>query len=121
MLRAAGATVENFLPHRLEEGYGLSADGVARCRQELRPQLLLTVDCGTTSLEPLAEAKRLGLDVVVITAYATVETAVEAMRLGACDYLNKPFDIPTMGESVQKATSLCARAAFSRRWVTRSG
>jgi NtrC-family two-component system response regulator AlgB len=32
-----------------------------------------------------------GLAVVVITAYATIETAVEAMRRGACDYLPKPF------------------------------
>jgi NtrC-family two-component system response regulator AlgB len=32
-----------------------------------------------------------GLDIVVITAYATIETAVEAMRRGACDYLPKPF------------------------------
>ena len=32
-----------------------------------------------------------GLDVVVITAYATIETAVEAMRRGAFDYLPKPF------------------------------
>jgi len=32
-----------------------------------------------------------GLDIIVITAYATVETAVEAMRRGAFDYLPKPF------------------------------
>ena len=32
-----------------------------------------------------------GLQVVIITAYATIETAVEAMRRGACDYLPKPF------------------------------
>src|SRR5262249_6552282 len=32
-----------------------------------------------------------GLDVVVMTAYATIETAVEAMRRGALDYLPKPF------------------------------
>jgi two-component system, NtrC family, response regulator AlgB len=32
-----------------------------------------------------------GLEVVVVTAYATIETAVEAMRRGACDYLPKPF------------------------------
>jgi NtrC-family two-component system response regulator AlgB len=32
-----------------------------------------------------------GLDVVVITAYATIATAVEAMRAGACDYLSKPY------------------------------
>src|SRR5271168_4810537 len=32
-----------------------------------------------------------GLAVVVVTAYATIETAVEAMRRGAFDYLPKPF------------------------------
>src|SRR5262245_6923865 len=32
-----------------------------------------------------------GLDVIVMTAYATIETAVEAMRRGAFDYLAKPF------------------------------
>jgi NtrC-family two-component system response regulator AlgB len=44
-------------------------------------------------LDLLPELLRLmpGLDVVIITAYATIETAVEAMRRGACDYLPKPF------------------------------
>jgi NtrC-family two-component system response regulator AlgB len=44
-------------------------------------------------LDLLPELLRLapGLDVVVITAYATIETAVEAMRRGAFDYLPKPF------------------------------
>lgn len=45
-------------------------------------------------IELLTEAKRLRpeLEVVVMTAYATVETAVHAMKLGATDYLAKPFD-----------------------------
>jgi NtrC-family two-component system response regulator AlgB len=44
-------------------------------------------------LDVLPELRRLApsLDVVVITAYATVATAVEAMRRGALDYLPKPF------------------------------
>ena len=33
------------------------------------------------------------LSAIVVTAYASTETAVEAMRLGACDYLTKPFDV----------------------------
>ena len=37
LLRAYGAEVATFLPHRVDEGYGLSADGVARCIEELRP------------------------------------------------------------------------------------
>jgi NtrC-family two-component system response regulator AlgB len=42
-------------------------------------------------LVPRMLAERPGLDVVVITAYATVDTAVEAIRRGAKDYLPKPF------------------------------
>ena len=44
---------------------------------------------GTELLPDLREA---GSAVVVITAYATVDTAVRAMKLGAVDYLQKPFD-----------------------------
>src|SRR5882757_8131116 len=47
-----------------------------------------------TGIELLAEAKRLRPDmpVVLMTAFATVTTAVEAMKLGAYDYIQKPFD-----------------------------
>jgi DNA-binding NtrC family response regulator len=47
-----------------------------------------------TGMELLAEAKRLRPDmpVVLMTAFATVQTAVEAMKLGAYDYIQKPFD-----------------------------
>lgn len=47
-----------------------------------------------TGIELLAEAKKLRPDmpVVLMTAYATVQTAVEAMKLGAYDYIQKPFD-----------------------------
>src|SRR5580692_6628238 len=47
-----------------------------------------------TGIELLTEAKRLrpDLPVVLMTAFATVNTAVEAMKLGAYDYIQKPFD-----------------------------
>src|SRR5579862_6432357 len=47
-----------------------------------------------TGIELLAEAKRLRAEmpVVLMTAFATVNTAVEAMKLGAYDYIQKPFD-----------------------------
>ena len=38
VLRAYGAEVATFLPHRVDEGYGLSGDGVARCVEEHRPR-----------------------------------------------------------------------------------
>lgn len=67
VLRAAGvATVETFLPHRMDEGYGLSADGVARCLREYRPDLLIAVDCGTTAVAEISDLKSQGVDTVVL-------------------------------------------------------
>jgi len=66
VLRAAGATVANFLPNRLDEGYGLSADGLARCCADHRPQLLIAVDCGTSSVAEIAGLKAQAIDVIVL-------------------------------------------------------
>jgi two-component system, sensor histidine kinase and response regulator len=48
------------------------------------------------------------IQVVMLTAYETVETARQALRLGACDYLTKPFDLATMRSAV--ATAMTRRA-----------
>ncbi len=66
LLRAYGAEVATFLPHRVDEGYGLSADGVARCVEEHRPQLLIAVDCGTTSVAEITSLREAGVDVIVL-------------------------------------------------------
>lgn len=60
---------------------------------------------GMSGVDVLRELKKrdAAIEVVMLTAYETLETARQALRLGACDYLNKPFDIPTMREAVQKA------------------
>jgi single-stranded-DNA-specific exonuclease len=66
MLRSYGAAPELFLPLRMEEGYGLSPESVERCCDEHRPQLLIAVDCGTSSLTEIATLKERGIDVVVL-------------------------------------------------------
>lgn len=65
ILRALGARAEPILPHRLEEGYGLSLDAFRRCVETLHPSLVVTVDCGTSAEETVREASRLGIDVVI--------------------------------------------------------
>jgi two-component system, sensor histidine kinase and response regulator len=50
------------------------------------------------------------IETVMLTAYETPETTRAALRCGACDYLNKPFDIPAMREAVAKAMK---RRAYS--------
>ncbi len=59
---------------------------------------------GMTGLEFLHSAKRLqpALPVIVMTAYGSVETAVEAMKAGASDYVLKPFSLAEMRMAVEK-------------------
>jgi single-stranded-DNA-specific exonuclease len=66
VLQAYGTAPALFLPMRVEEGYGLTADGVARCLQTHQPKLLIALDCGTSSAERIAEIEAIGVDVVVI-------------------------------------------------------
>ena len=66
VLRAAGANVTGFLPHRMDEGYGLTTDGLARCLKEHDPELLIAVDCGTTAVAEIADLKSQHVDVVVL-------------------------------------------------------
>src|SRR5580692_61373 len=60
---------------------------------------------GITGLETLrrlrqADAKQM---VIMMTAYGTTQTAIEAMKLGAYDYLLKPFDVPRLKQIVLNA------------------
>src|SRR5690606_20562603 len=62
---------------------------------------------GMNGLEFIKEIVRLGLptEVLMITAHASIGTAVEAMRHGAFDYLEKPFDIERLEHAVAGACS----------------
>ena len=66
LTRVLGGNVANFVPHRMDEGYGLSADGVARCVREHQPQLLIAVDCGTSSPQEIVDLKSRGIDTIVL-------------------------------------------------------
>src|SRR5437867_761243 len=57
-----------------------------------------------SGVEVLRAAKKVDQDIlgIMITAFASTETAVEAMRLGACDYLSKPFDIDLLKMKVRE-------------------
>ena len=50
-----------------------------------------------------ARDKRLTTPVIILTAYATVETAIEALRLGAFDYIRKPFEVDEILITIRRA------------------
>ncbi len=79
-LRYCGLDPIVHIPDRIFEGYGPNVDAI-RSFAERGVKLLITVDCGTTSLEPLAEAKWLGLDSVVIDHHQADEALPTAVAI----------------------------------------
>ena len=93
VLGRLGAVAETFLPLRMEEGYGLSQEGVERCVEQHQPQLLIAVDCGTTAVKQVAWLRERGIDVVVIDHHAlppelpAATALVNPQRDGKLEYL----------------------------------
>src|SRR6202140_3521084 len=79
-LRFGGVEPIIHIPDRLFEGYGPNVEAV-RALAARGATLLVTVDCGTTSVEPLAEAKKLGVDVVVIDHHQADEVLPPAAAI----------------------------------------
>jgi two-component system nitrogen regulation response regulator GlnG len=88
-------------------------EALARFRESHYDVLLMDVRMpGMSGLEALAQARLLQPDlaVIIITAFGTMMTAIEAMKLGAYDYLTKPFDVEELELTVQKALKAQALA-----------
>jgi nitrogen regulation protein NR(I) len=94
-----GPSMELFNANSGEEGLKLIP--------KLKPDLVI-MDIrmgGMNGLETLRRLRRLDakLPVIMMTAYGTTQTAIEAMKLGAFDYLLKPFEVPKLKEVVSQA------------------
>src|ERR1700732_4088909 len=79
-LRQGGVEPIIHIPDRLFEGYGPNVEAV-RALAARGATLLVTVDCGTTSIEPLAEARALGVDVVVVDHHQADEVLPPAVAI----------------------------------------
>jgi single-stranded-DNA-specific exonuclease len=63
-LRIAGAEVDFYIPHRLEEGYGIQAAAIDTLADG-GASLIVTVDCGVTAVEPAARARYRGVELII--------------------------------------------------------
>jgi DNA-binding NtrC family response regulator len=98
------------------EGAGYAVERASRAEQALsvveRGEVDLVVTDmklpGMGGLELLRRVRDLDsfLPVIIMTAYGTVETAVEAMKAGASDYLLKPFPLEELAITIDKALEL---------------
>ena len=93
-LRLSGAEPLIHIPDRIFEGYGPNA-GAIRALSEKGATLLITVDCGTTSVEPLSEAKKLDLDVLVIDHH---QCGDDLPLVTALVNPNRPDDLSGLGQ-----------------------
>jgi response regulator RpfG family c-di-GMP phosphodiesterase len=95
-------TLEGFSVHTVEDGEK------ALTELRLNPYDLLITDLKMPRLSGLQllekiEAERLGVLTVLMTGFGTVETAIEAMKKGAYDYLLKPFKVEEVIHVVERA------------------
>jgi single-stranded-DNA-specific exonuclease len=79
-LEGVGGQVETYIPHRYDEGYGVSLEGV-RFASENRFSLMITLDCGTKDFESLTDAAERGIDVIVCDHHLPEDTLPEAFAV----------------------------------------
>ena len=117
-LRGLGhPAVSTYVPHRLEEGYGLNVAALeAMARQEVRP-LVVTVDCGITAVAAAERARQLGLELIITDHHQfDPEALPEAVALVHPELSDGTLD---GGQKASAPTPLCgAGVAFKLAWQT---
>jgi single-stranded-DNA-specific exonuclease len=105
VLRALGWTAHCYLPHRMDEGYGLSQDGVENCLAQFPVPLLLAVDCGSTTVATIAWLRGRGVDVIVLDHHQVSSPAPAATAL-----VNPQLAVtsPAPASSPKPFTELCS-------------
>jgi single-stranded-DNA-specific exonuclease len=77
---AMGGDIRPYIPHRLNEGYGLNVEAIDRLAAE-GVRLLITVDCGISNVAEVAHAQALGLDVIVTDHHTPPAVLPEAFAI----------------------------------------
>ncbi len=110
-LKELGANVNVYIPNRINDGYGLSLEGIDIIK-ERGSKLIVTVDCGITAVEEIEYANQLGLDVIVTDHHKPKEELPKAFAVldplkPDCDY---PFkSLCGAGVAFKLARAICDR------------
>jgi single-stranded-DNA-specific exonuclease len=116
-LHLLGAVADFYVPHRLEEGYGLN-ERALRQIAESGAKVVITVDCGIGSIAEAALARQLGLDLIITDHHELKDSLPQAgavihPRLPGSNY---PFGMLSgAGVAFKLAWALCVRASGSER------
>lgn len=112
VLRSLGADAAHVVPHRLVDGYGLKIEVLERVLAERDVRLVITVDCGITSVEPVRVAIERGIDVIITDHHLPPGTLPDAAAVlnpkqPGCEY---PFkDLAGVGVAFKLCCELIRR------------
>lgn len=109
VLRALGARVTPWVPHRLVDGYDLGAGGVAAARAA-GARLVITCDCGTSAHAPVQELMAAGIDVIVTDHHlpsAGLPPAYAVVNPRRPDCASPDKDLAAVGVAYKLALALC--------------
>lgn len=105
-LSKLGGDVTWYIPHRMEEGYGLSSETVSQLHS-LGIDLLITVDCGITAFKPVKEARERGMKVIITDHHVPEEEFPEAHAVINPKRNGYPFpDLAGVGVALKLAQAL---------------
>jgi len=118
ILRKFGAIVDYLVPNRFEFGYGLTPEIVQLAHATKQPEVLITVDNGIASVDGAAEAKRLGMEVLITDHHLPGDTLPDATAIINPNQPGCPFPSKNIaGVGVIFYLMLALRAEFRRRGV----
>ncbi len=109
-LEACGCETIVHIPDRVSEGYGPNVEAMAAFAAQ-RASLVVTVDCGAVSHEPFAEARKLGLDVIVFDHHQAPERLPDAI---AVVDPNREDDLSGLGHLSAAGVSYLGLVALNR-------
>ena len=93
-------------PRRRIQSVGTAAQALAALSQAPWDIIILDImlpDANGLELMARFQERILAVQIILITGYGTVDDAVEAMKMGACDYITKPFDLNQIEQVVERA------------------
>jgi single-stranded-DNA-specific exonuclease len=106
-----GANVTAYIPNRFSEGYGLNVDAITTLREQ-GASLLLAADCGTSSIEEVEHARRLGMDVIILDHHTVPPELPPAVALVNPKLLPEAGQESPLGELASVGVTYKAMAAL---------
>ncbi|MEX2316068.1 MAG: single-stranded-DNA-specific exonuclease RecJ [Pirellulales bacterium] len=117
-LKLQGATVDYYIPSRLEEGYGLNEQALRQLAAEDATRLVITVDCGISGVAEAAVARSVGLEMIITDHHQMLDKLPAAAclvhpRLPGSQY---PFrDLCGVGVAFKLAWGICQRLGDGKK------